>query len=153
MDFRSWLLGERHKPATRLVCARDRIKRKRQRATTLQNGLVLLEAFAFFACEQVVGFFEQFWDACAMGRAREAFEQIEAIQFIGLVSGEPVVAVSEEVVAHFAVFEHVECEGEISQAKNPRDIDLAGCVFPVGKALFPCINPFPAEHAIHFVIQ
>ena len=103
-----------------------------------------------------MGLAQDLGDYIGMGAVLEGlahFAFVDLGELVGLVAGEPVAAVAEQVVAHLAVFEHVEGKGEIAQAQDPRDVDAAGGLVPFGQADVPGGRPFDAEDALHLFVK
>ena len=77
-----------------------------------KGSVGLAEAFDFFAVEEFMGFFEDGGDFGGEGALADGFCDGGAIPVGGVFAGEPVAGVAEEIVAHFAEFDHVEGLGE-----------------------------------------
>lgn len=82
-------------------------------------------------CEQGVGLCEQGDEFADAGHAGDGFE-VDVLGVGGVFAGEPMAAVTEEVVAHFGVFPHIEGVDEIAKPEDDGDVDLAGGEFPGG---------------------
>jgi len=100
-----------------------------------------------------VCFGEAIFDDVFKWRIFQRCVEIEAVECVRTVAGEPVVGVSEQIVAHFAVLDHVERFDEISQAEDFEDVHVAGNCVPFRDAFVPGIHPLRTHHVFEFFIQ
>ena len=100
-----------------------------------------------------MGFAEDGRDARGEGAALHGRQQLALVEARGVVAGEPVVGLAQQVVAHLAPVHEVEGLRVGPEAEDFAHVDFAGHVPVVRQALEPPAAPVVAQHAEHLGAQ
>ena len=71
----------------------------------------------------------------------------------GVLAGEPMVRMAEQVIPHFSPGDQIERLGVSPQAQDFENVDLAGHIHVLRQPFGPALAPFRAEHPLHLQAQ